>query len=74
MTGMWRRTKLSTFKVDDVVKVLMPGEDIDGLIGEVIEVLDHGNALWPVKVKFFAPGYGDLTWVFFEDELVLVED
>lgn len=50
----------------------MPGEDIDGLIGEVVEVTM--DQLWPVKVQFYAPGYGDLTWVFFEDELELLDD
>lgn len=59
-------------KEGDWVKVLMPGEDIDGLEGEVVEVTE--DQLWPIKVKFFAPGYGDLTWVFFEDELEILDD
>lgn len=50
----------------------MPGEDINGLEGQVVEVLEDG--MWPVKAKFFAPGYGDLTWVFFEDELEILDD
>lgn len=63
---------MSRVKVGDAVRVLMPGEDIDGLTGEVVEVLEDG--MWPVKAKFFAPGYGDLTWVFFEDELEILDD
>jgi len=59
-------------KIGDTVKVIMPGEDIDGLVGEVVEVIEEG--LWPVKAKFYAPGYGDLTWVFFEDELEKIDD
>lgn len=62
------------FKVGDNVRVHMPGEDINGLTGEVVEVLDKMDALWPVKVDFFVPGYGNLTWVFFHDELEMLDD
>lgn len=65
---------MSLFQVGDAVQVLMPGEDIDGLTGEVVEVLDKVDALWPIKVKFYAPGFGSLNWVFFEDELEKIDD
>jgi hypothetical protein len=56
----------------DVVRIIMPGEDVDGLLGEVAEI--NEEQLWPVKVHIHAPGYGSLTWVFFEDELEKIDD
>lgn len=60
------------FKAGDMVVVVMPGEDIDGLRGEVLEIDE--DQLWPVKVRLFAPGYGRLIWVFNLDELEILDD
>lgn len=57
------------FQKGDRVRVVMPEDQIDGLIGEIYRV--DLDTIWPVLVEFKHPNF---VWPFNYDELEKVDD